>query len=194
MPPADNPATSAEETRRLQATFQDRPLSAHGAQWDSLWTASYTPWDRGGPSAALDDLLAERGSDLFFPGAGEEKTTKTKRRARALVPGCGRGYDALLLAAYGFDVVGLDYSAAATREAAGVEARVGAEEAYRPRGEKGEKGTVTWLTGDFFADEFLDEAGTESFDLIFDYTVSVLLPPARGKSTYSTHISRGCTD
>jgi len=36
------------------------------------------------------------------------------------------------------------------------------------------KGDVTWLVGDFFEDGFLrDVGGEKSFDLIYDYTVSL---------------------
>jgi len=163
--PTPNQQPTTEEAGRLKATFQDRPLSSHGAGWDSLWTSSFTPWDRGGPSAALDDLLADRRSELF-PAAG------ASGRKRALVPGCGRGYDALLLAAHGYDVCGLDYSATATREAIETERKAEAEGGVKASGGGEEKGVVTWVTGDFFADEFLDKAGTRTFDLIFDYTVS----------------------
>ena len=50
---------------------------------------------------------------MLSPPAGPGAARRT-----ALVPGCGRGHDALLLAAWGYDVVGLDYSAEAVRRAA----------------------------------------------------------------------------
>ena len=80
-------------------------MSSHGPKWDSLWNESYTPWDRGGPSLALADLMQDK-PELF-----SGQTASSKNRT-ALVPGCGRGYDVLLLSALSYDVVGLDYSAA----------------------------------------------------------------------------------
>ena len=76
-----------EEPGRLQSTFQGADFTAHGSKWDALWKESYTPWDRGGPSLALADLVQENNS-LFRTAAA---AADGKRRA-ALVPGCGSGY------------------------------------------------------------------------------------------------------
>ena len=38
----------------------------------------------------------------------------------------------------------------------------------------GPKGTVTWVQGDFFDDAWLKSAGSREFDVIFDYTVSLV--------------------
>lgn len=177
MAPTDPSEVPAEAAGRLQAAFQDQPLSSHGAEWDKLWTSSYTPWDRGSPSVALGDLLVDRRGDLFAGGA---VGGGGGRRKTALVPGCGRGYDALLLAAHGYDVCGLDFSAAATREAMETEKRAGPEmeEAYGldAGARQAGRGTVTWVAGDFYKDDFLDKAGTRTFDIIFDYTVSFYPP------------------
>lgn len=148
-----------EEIGRLQSTFEDAAFSSHGPKWDSLWRESYTPWDRGGPSLALADLVQDK-PELFSDRKGRT----------ALVPGCGRGYDVLLLSALGYDVVGLDYSADAVREASANEENVINEELYDSVG-KGEKGTVTWVQGDFFDDAWVRTVGRGRFDVIFDYTV-----------------------
>jgi SAM-dependent methyltransferase len=157
-----------EEVGRLQSTFQNTDVSAHGPKWDALWKESYTPWDRGGPSLALADLAQERG-DLFPPA-------KDGKRGTALVPGCGRGYDVLLLSALGYDVVGLDYSDQAVRQAATNEqsVREGKDKEVYDGVSVGERGTVTWVQGDFFDDAWLDRAGSRHFDVIFDYTVSYI--------------------
>lgn len=156
-----------EEIGRLQAAFQDADVSAHGPKWDALWRESFTPWDRGGPSLALADLVREK-PDLFPASA------KGGTRGAALVPGCGRGYDVLLLAALGYDVVGLDYSGEAVREAAANEqsVREGKNKEVYDGISVGERGTVTWVQGDFFDDAWLERVGRKQFDVIFDYTVS----------------------
>jgi SAM-dependent methyltransferase len=159
---ASSPSASpAPEIGRLQQTFTNTPLSTHPSKWDSLWKESYTPWDRGGPSLALGDLITSR-SDLFPSGE------KEGRKLKALVPGCGRGYDAVLLAGLGYDVVGLDYSSAAVELARKQERRM------RDEGGLGE-GEVTWVQGDFFDDAWLRQVGIQKgeFDVIFDYTVSL---------------------
>ncbi len=154
-----------QEVNRLEQTFQGSDFSSHGPRWASLWKDSFTPWDRGGPSMALQDLVLEH-KELIPP------SQESGQRKKALVPGCGRGYDVLLLAALGYDAYGLDYSTEAVGRAIENEKEVREQDVYRAR-EGVDKGTVTWLTGDFFADEFLDAAGTRSFDLIFDYTVGL---------------------
>jgi hypothetical protein len=151
---------------RLAETFKGADIAEHGRKWDSLWKDSYTPWDRGEPSMALADVLAEQ-PDLFgggLPSPGHRRT--------ALVPGCGRGYDVRLLSAFGYDAYGLDFSESAIKEAQEVQKKGADDEVYRPRKGVEEAGKITWLTGDFFKDDFLKEAGVEEFDLIFDYTVS----------------------
>ena len=169
----------------LRDTFKDQAFRHHGSKWDYLWKHNFTPWDRSGPSLALSDLLVQH-PQLFaqhhLPASG------TKRRPRALVPGCGRGYDALLLSSFGYDVCGLDSSPTALREAHELERAVASahadhsdDDAYAIKTQvQGvtERGSVTWLNGDFFDDvwvEALRQGGdvTEPvlFDLIFDYTV-----------------------
>ncbi len=154
--------SGAPSAGKLEQTFSGSDFSSHGKRWDGLWKESFTPWDRGGPSMALNDLVLDR-RDLVPP------SQDGGRRKKALVPGCGRGYDVLLLAALGYDVYGLDYSADAIERAVANSNEVGGEPVYDAR-EGVEKGAVTWLTGDFFADERLS---TGEFDLIFDYTVSL---------------------
>jgi SAM-dependent methyltransferase len=82
---------------------------------------------------------------------------------RALVPGCGSGYDVLELATPERSVVGIEVAEGAVerfeqlREASGVSS-----------------GRAEVVEGDFFDYDF-----QESFDLIWDYTFLCALPPAR---------------
>ncbi|KAI8256365.1 putative thiol methyltransferase 2 [Colletotrichum sp. SAR 10_98] len=158
---------------KLSDAFSNAPLSTHGPKWSAFWEEKFTPWDRGGPSLALQDVLTTR-PDLVPPpppGAPSKPT--------ALVPGCGKGHDALLLASLGYDVLGLDFSATAISQAVENE-KAGASDASSARQPNGVgPGTVTWLSGDFFSDAWLEEWGREkTFDLVFDYTFLCALPPS----------------
>lgn len=168
MTAAQDPSTSAApEISHLQSSFLSRPLSSHPAIWDKHWKDSFSPWDRGGPSLALDDLLTNHRE--LFPSV---KSGGPK--PRALVPGCGRGHDVLLLSAFGYDVTGLDVSEAGLLEAAENQRLNGGEPVYAARNREGavtEKGSVAWMKADFF-DEQNSSLESGSFDLIYDYTVS----------------------
>ncbi|TPX15772.1 uncharacterized protein E0L32_000106 [Thyridium curvatum] len=172
----------------LQTAFYNQPLSAHLSTWDSLWEANNTPWDRAGPSPALHDLLADRAHDHLFascrpspPAQGQQRQRQRQQpRKKALVSGCGRGHDVLLLAALGYDAYGIDFSPVAIRGArANAEAVAAADpEEYRPRDPAVGRGAVTWLEGDWFKFDFAAEVGVDKFDLIFDYTFLCALPPS----------------
>lgn len=81
----------------------------------------------------------------------------------------------MLLAVLGYDVVGLDYSAAAVEQARVREGSIRDEEGWGVWEGKGgrDRGRVTWVQGDFFDDEWVREVGKGGFDVIFDYTVSL---------------------
>jgi SAM-dependent methyltransferase len=165
-----NPPDQPTDARaRLLTHFQTaRGTTEHGQKWDDLWKEGFVPWDKGIPNPALVDLLTER-QDLFPP------SLKASRR-KALVPGCGKGYDVLLLSAFGYDAYGLEISSKALEAARQNEKEMDGKGVYETR-EGVEKGSVTWLSGDFFADDFLkDVKGEGSFDLIYDYTVSHSYP------------------
>jgi SAM-dependent methyltransferase len=69
--------------------------------WKARYRRKDTYWDHGEASPGLVDFLAQ---DKHEAG-------------RVLVPGCGRGHDARALAKAGFDVVGIDVSEIAVRDA-----------------------------------------------------------------------------
>jgi methyl halide transferase len=143
---------------------QEIPVSD---KWDTLWHNSHTPWDRGQPSPALVELVVDKQFPLHPSG----------KSAKALVPGCGRGYDVALFAALTADnqrlvkAVGLDVSSVAVEEARKVH--------------EGKPGTVEFTKGDFFSDQ--EEWATSGpYDVVYDYTV---LPLAFGLTLVSVCIA-----
>lgn len=192
----------------LQDHFKNKHVQEHGPLWDQLWQQQRTSWDRGGPSLALHEAIAtypelfdgtypDRGllSDFVGHGSGQTAssatTPGTATRKKALVPACGRGYDAVLLAkVFGYDVVGLEISSTALDAASeylnGVDEVLDAHQTQQdqPLGDdqamrfwvehqSSSPGRVHWVSGDFFSDDWLVDAGAEQFDLIFDYTVGL---------------------
>ncbi|TVY81828.1 putative thiol methyltransferase [Lachnellula suecica] len=157
----------------LRGHFTGLDTSLHGSKWDQLWTENFAPWDRGVPNPALDEVLTER-KDLL----GSVKLEGGKRK-KALVPGCGMGYDVLLLAAHGYDAYGLEISENALKGARKTEAGSAGKEEYAVRDKGVGKGKVTFLSGDYFKDDFVKEVeGDGKFDIIFDYTFLCALPPS----------------
>ena len=114
--------------------------------WEEAWQEGRTGWDAGEAAPALVDHL--RASGPPRPGA------------RALVPGCGSGYDAFALAKAGYEVDGLDLAptAAAAFRAQRAKQGVAPEQARI-------------LQADFF--EF-ESAG---YDVVWDYTFLCAIEP-----------------
>lgn len=109
--------------------------------WEEAWQEGRTGWDAGGSPPALRDVLDRD----ILPGG------------RALVPGCGAGYDVLTLADRGYDVTGLDVAPTA---------------AERFRQLAGDRDDVEIVVGDFFEADL-----GAPFDLIWDYTFLCALQP-----------------
>ncbi|KAG5969682.1 hypothetical protein E4U55_002026 [Claviceps digitariae] len=192
-PPPDH------DNRNIHQLFQEAPFSAHPETWSALYRDSFHPWDRQGPSLALADLLAQR-PDLVPPAQDHDQRGNLLRdpagrvaRRTALVPGCGRGHDVLLLSSFGYDVVGLDCSPEAVRLAEENQDRQSAADEnsalygppYGPV-EGLEKGRVSWVVGDFFDDAW---AEGRQFDLIFDYSFLCALPPSE-RPAWSSRITQ----
>ncbi|KUI74283.1 putative thiol methyltransferase 2 [Cytospora mali] len=192
----------------LQEAFQGKQLQEHGKIWDQAWKAKRTTWDRGGPSIALHETLNEY-PELFngkYPGlkqledsvdhgcgrdAASGVTKLPSKRKKALVPACGRGYDAVLLAyVFGYDVYALDISEEAVVQANSYLARL--QDAFSGRASDPvdfpfwvenrleNPGHVRFVLGDFFSDRWMEEEKIQGlkFDLIFDYTFFCAIPPA----------------
>ena len=113
--------------------------------WELVWqegVASGACFDVSTPSKALLTLL----ENANLPPS------------KALVPGCGRGYDVAAFASYGHDAVGLELS-----ETALLEARKYLD-AFQPKA-GAKTGKMELRSGNFFELE-------EKFDIIYDYTFS----------------------
>lgn len=133
--------------------------SQEGRDWEGMWSSGLKPGDAFDEKfchPALQQLIS---SNNILPNP-------SSLNQRALVPGCGRGYEVCALAESGLfsEVIGLDVSptgiAAAKKHAMDV------------GGAAAEKST--FIAGDFFEYNPLGDAG---FGLIVDYTFLCALPP-----------------
>ncbi len=108
--------------------------------WDQRYAAGKTPWDQRGVPVCLANYL-----------------NRTPVSGRALVPGCGSGYEIQSLHDRGWPVLGLDFSATAVAQA------------------KRELGALGHLVreGDFFA----PAADLAGFSLVYERTFLCALPP-----------------
>ena len=162
--------------RQLQSHFSHFSEDRYGDGWSKLWDqGDFLPWDRGFPSPALDETLAKR-HDLI--GNALKEVDGRQVRKRALVPGCGRGVDVLLLESFGYHAVGLEISEAAVTACEKYAKEHGSE--YPTRDKDVGRGTATFVHGDFYQDDWLEKIGIpgEKFDLVYDYTVRPPSPTA----------------
>lgn len=167
----------------LQEHMSRYPGDKYVEGWTSLWknkkSDELLPWDRGFPNPALEDTLVQKRAVIGGPLLEQQQqqdgsqTTTTTRRKRALVPGCGSGYDVFLLASFGYDAYGLDLSPEAIEFGRQQEEAGNAADKYPIRDPAVGRGKVTFVQGDFFKDDWLEKLGLarNSFDLIYDYTV-----------------------
>ena len=145
---------------------------AAAANWEGIWSAGLLPgtaFDMARPHLLLEQrVLANE--------VASSSTTTAKllpQGARCLVPGCGRGYDVVLLARSPAVkiAVGLDY---APSGAAAAEAYV--------RGTGADPARFRIDCADFFTYKPSSEDGDSSdarFDFVYDYTFFCAIPPAR---------------
>lgn len=200
---------ASQNQDRLRTHFASAPLADHANRWDSLWQSStFLPWDRASANPALIDLLAIRdrpscsphpnptpgapGPNASSPGYASLPPARRadSSRRRVLVPGCGRGYDVALFAAYGYDAYGLEISSHAVlaarkwledpgKESLEGEFRVADKE---ERLKQGGEGSAAVLEGDYFEKDWEKEVqgwhqDGGGFDVIYDNTFLCALPP-----------------
>ncbi|TKA68492.1 hypothetical protein B0A55_08793 [Friedmanniomyces simplex] len=172
-------ALPEDQRLKLRAQFDGLPIDQHAQGWNELWRANITPWDREKPSPALVDTLKGKTRILGSPfrrDLAKPNDPHPPPRKRVLVPGCGKGYDVLLFSSCGYDAYGLDVSQLALDRANALLQEPSLPHQY-PSSLNG-RGETKFLLADFFKDDFLASIGGGDFDVIYDYTFLVALPPA----------------
>ncbi|WWC67402.1 uncharacterized protein I206_101310 [Kwoniella pini CBS 10737] len=131
--------------------------------WEERWQAGRTGWDQSSSHLSLVSLLqSPLALELGIPSKG-----------RALIPGCGTGYDIQTFASTGLDAVGMDL------------APTGVEKAKKWLGQQPKtKGTVSAICGDFF-----QYTSDEKYDLVYDYTFLCAIPPGL-RSSWSSQMKK----
>jgi len=114
--------------------------------WEELYARGGDGWELGRPAPPLAEVLA----------------TTPPPRGRVAVPGCGRGHDARLLAAQGYEVTGFDFAPAALAAARALAER--------------ERVAVSFDSRDVFA---LGRELPQTFDGVWEYTCFCAIDPAR---------------
>lgn len=137
--------------------------------WEAQWRDGIKPssrWDIGQASPQLQQLL--RSGDLAVKGK------------RAVVPGCGRGYDVAAFAQAGADATGLDISTTAIRDAeAYLHETLDADCAQHAR----------IMLGDF-----LKDTPSTSYDVGYDYTFGCAMHPdmrSAWAAGWARHLAKG---
>lgn len=132
-------------------TNDDQPLQ-QAPEWDVMWQQKTTPWDRSEPNPALVDALNEKSDIVGSPTSTENGNAM--RRKKALIPGCGRGYDVSLFASHGYDAYGLDVSQTAIEACQELDKEQGDDDKRYPvRHTKVGRGSRHFLAVDFFGDD-----------------------------------------
>ena len=122
------------------------------APWDERYRDGTDGWELGRPAPPLEQVLRH---DRRAP----------KPPGQVLVPGCGRGHEAALLAELGFEAIGLDVSGEAVAEA---------QRIHGPGGSR-----LRWLQADLFDRPALAEAGLSSGSLagVVEHTCFCAIDP-----------------
>jgi SAM-dependent methyltransferase len=137
------------------------PPKGGALAWDHRYREGTDAWELGQPAPPLQAFLQHHALAPEPPG-------------RVLVPGCGRGHEAALLAAAGFAAVGLDFSAAALAEAERLH---------------GSGPALQWLQADLFDPAALAAAGLTPGSLqgVLEHTCFCAIDPSQ-RSTYLTTV------
>jgi len=138
----------SEKVQRLRTLIAEHGTDA----WDKAWQENNTPWDSGRSEPPL--LEALRSPYAIYRESG-----------RALVPGCGRGYDTIHIASQlRYNTLGIDVSSSAVEEA-----KLHLESVHQDIAK-----LVSFQEADFFT---FTVGEKERFDVIYDYTFFCALPP-----------------
>ncbi|CAI9108266.1 OLC1v1007830C1 [Oldenlandia corymbosa var. corymbosa] len=132
---------SSAKVEKFQQVLHSNPTTDGG--WQKCWEEGLTPWDLGQPTPVL----------LHLHEKGEIP------QGRALIPGCGTGYDVLAIAGPERYVVGLDVSETAIENALKFSS------------------SANGKYFEFLKTDFFTWHPTELFDFIFDYTFFCAIEP-----------------
>lgn len=162
---------ASPDVRALLLAHFPNDSSSRPEQWSKLWEkGDFLPWDRGSPNPALVDMLSDK--QELVGTCFKESASGQRERKKAFVPGCGRGYDVLLLASFGYDAYGLEVSDKVVELCLQEQAINGHK--YPVFDESAGAGKATFIKGDFFSNDWEKHVqGGAEFDLVYDYTVSI---------------------
>jgi hypothetical protein len=156
--------------------------------WETAWTKNVTPWETGQESAPLRHALS---NDAIL----QQSDFLRRPDSHALVPGCGSGYDSILLGSasddkgtpYFANVVGLDLS----ETAVGV-CNANLELHRTSAGTASLTGNVSFTAGSFFDYQYSGSSAVNvlksevvKFDFIFDYLFFAALDYHSEQSTWA---------
>ena len=124
--------------------------------WEELYKTNNVSWDTKSVNPVFVKLLEKK---------------EFNKTCKILIAGCGKGYDAVFVAAKGYDVTAVDFSSTAIGYAKNL--------AYQ------NNVNVKFLIEDIFT---LNEHYCEKFDLVYEYTTYCAINPDRRKE-YAKKIS-----
>ncbi|KAI9481897.1 S-adenosyl-L-methionine-dependent methyltransferase [Coemansia mojavensis] len=138
-----------QEGNELLSASGSVPSEEYNQIWHNCWNTMTTKWDKGDVSPALRELIEEKKWEL--------------PSGQGIVPGCGRGYDAMFLASPSLHMVGADLSPIAV------------DTATKLRDAKGiPSDLVEFQTLDFF--KF--DVPANKYQVAYDYTFFCALHPS----------------
>jgi SAM-dependent methyltransferase len=137
---------------------------SESARWDQRYREGSDGWELGRPAPPLEHFLRADGRRPLPPG-------------RVLVPGCGRGHEARLLADLGFEAIGVDFSGEAMAHARQLHG------ADRP--------ALRWLQADLLDARALEVAGLAAGSLqgVLEHTCFCAIDPAQ-RGAYLDAVAR----
>ena len=125
--------------------------------WAQRYQTQTTGWDLGQTAPPLADFLPR---NLAAPPG------------RAIVLGCGRGYEVIALAKLGFAVVGVDFAPEAIAAATTLAQDALSQDAFSP---------TQGMTAEFWQQDIFEllPDGAQQFDLVLEHTCFCALNPQR---------------
>ncbi|GAC73216.1 hypothetical protein PANT_9d00001 [Moesziomyces antarcticus T-34] len=169
-----------DQVQKLRKLFASSDIPNDAKAWDQAWIDSTTPWDSNRPQPALVELLSGgHDADVKVEDLNGDLVPVSKVIPRgsgtAVVPGCGRGYDARVFAERGLTSYGVDISSNAV---------AAANQWLRDQNLDSDIGSnVNFVEADFFTlgtDKSAAKALAKPAQavLAYDYTFLCAIPPS----------------